>query len=743
MALTERLALLVTLDAKGAIKGFNDLGKAADRNLGKSDQRLDQYASRFQKAGAGMLAGAGLAAAGLYKAGRAAADLEQAVGGTAAVFGDTSGKIDAFAKRAAQAIGLSESEFRTATTSIGGQLKGLGFNVDKAADQSIALTKVAADLAATYGGTTAEAVAALGAAFRGEADPAERFNLFLNQTRVNAKAVELGLAATTSEVSANAKAQATLALITEQSADALGQFGREANTAAGAQARMKAELQNAVAALGQGVAPIIGDLASGVGGLAQRFNELPAPVQSTISKVATYGTVATGALGATSLLAGKVLEGRDRFRDLSVELPRTSKALSGLGRAALTLGPLLALDSLDPLSFLNDSLPDIEKFENALVRLTQQKSIEGLGVDFDKLGAAIERISDPSVATRISDTTHKLATLGGALDFGKTSDLEKAREQVEQLDTALASLAAQDPSTASAALNEVAARLGVSVGDLVPLLDEYSSTLASADTQQQIAAGSMARTGRVAHDMAGNIAEIRTKFDELTDTLRASVDADFAYEDSIAATEAALRRLLEAQGLQIDQNTTVEEKQRAIAEATRDARDALLSQADAAVEAADQAFTLAGKTLTATDKQQIFRDKLAELSGDLRGPLKDALDEVIGRMDALATNRRASLDLEIRETRISLATDKLSGPDGGRRAIGGPVTAGVPYSVNEYGPRGPEVFTPSVNGTISPAGSMMSGATSQTNHITIINPSQEPASTSIRKVRSELSMAGT
>jgi hypothetical protein len=231
MALTERLALLVTLDAKGAVRGLESVGKAADRNLGKTTSRIDDVGRKFQKAGTGMLAAAGLIGAGLFKAGQSAGDLEQAVGGTEAVFKSASGTIDRFAKDSATSMGLSERAFREATTSIGGQLKGLGFDTDDAADKAIELTGVAADLAATYGGTTAEAVSALGAAFRGEADPAERFNLRLNQNTVNAKAVALGLAETTSKVDAQAKAQATLALITEQSADATGQFAREQDTA--------------------------------------------------------------------------------------------------------------------------------------------------------------------------------------------------------------------------------------------------------------------------------------------------------------------------------------------------------------------------------------------------------------------------------------------------------------------------------------------------------------------------------
>src|SRR5690606_31215355 len=120
-----------------------------------------------------------------------------------------------------------ETEFRKATTSIGGQLKRMTGDVELAADRSIFLTQVAADLAATYGGTTADAVAALGAAFRGEADPAERFNLNLKIGEQNAKAVEMGLARTTKEVDDHARALALVELITEQSADAQGQFARE------------------------------------------------------------------------------------------------------------------------------------------------------------------------------------------------------------------------------------------------------------------------------------------------------------------------------------------------------------------------------------------------------------------------------------------------------------------------------------------------------------------------------------
>src|SRR5690606_1548465 len=187
---------------------------------------------------------------------RAFSDLEQSIGGTEAVFGEFSKVIDEHARSAAETMGLSEAEFRTATTSIGGQLKRMTGDVQFAAEQSVELVRVAADLAATYGGTTAEAVQALGAAFRGEADPAERFNLNLKASVVNAKAVEMGLAATEKEVDDNARAQALLALIMEQSADAQGQFARELDTVAGKAQVAAAEAENMKAKVGEALAPV-------------------------------------------------------------------------------------------------------------------------------------------------------------------------------------------------------------------------------------------------------------------------------------------------------------------------------------------------------------------------------------------------------------------------------------------------------------------------------------------------------
>jgi len=265
---------------------------------------------------------------------QAASNLQQSVGGTEAVFKEASDQISDFAKTSAETVGLSENDFRSFTTIIGGQLKRMTGDLDFAATKSIELTKIAADLAATYGGTTKEAMEAFSAALRGEADPAERFNLNLKVSAVQAKAVELGLAKSTAEVSDAAKAQATYALIMDQASDALGQFNRETDTASHKQQVANAEIENAKAKLGQGLLPIYASAASAIGNLAQAFGELPKPIQESI-------TVIAGAAAGYAILAPKIIAVKTATKELGITMQSTKAFIAGPW--GLAIGGAIAL----------------------------------------------------------------------------------------------------------------------------------------------------------------------------------------------------------------------------------------------------------------------------------------------------------------------------------------------------------------------------------------------------------------
>jgi hypothetical protein len=720
MALTEKLVILVQAKPDDAVKAFLRIEASADKAIGKAENRLDKLGAKFSKAGAGMLTAGGLAAAGLFKAGNAAAELEQAVGGTEAVFKDASGAIDAFATKAAQAVGLSEREFRTMSTGIGGQLKGLGFDLDVAAQKSIDLTKTAADLAATYGGSTADAVQAIGAAFRGEADPAERFNLFLNQTRVNAKAVELGLAATTSSVDANAKAQAVLALITEQSADAQGQFARESDTALGAQARFRAESENLQAALGQAVLPLMASFADGLGSVASGFNSLDPGSKKFVSNMALTATGVLLAGGAVSTVIARLIKMRDTFVVTGVD---GTKSVTKLGKALGALGAVGALAGV----------------------VTTLKSIN------DEAGKITTTIADLAGATD-KQLAEAFLTLRGAVDttFIDAGEDLKFFEQ-----------AAKDNIGTATRMRDALVGMGVDVKDLDKILEKTATAQArnaedtdkSADAVDRFSTATekakpktadfgkaidrpAAAAERLAEELDRALKHVDDLYEKSSKSQGATLDLEEAFDDLTTAVQE------NGKTLDIESEAGRENRLQAL-----DLRDALLEQGKSYLEQGDSAEVAAGKVQGLVDR---FKKHL-ELLGFNRAEIKYLIDD----LDLLPRDITLAFDIDL--SRAQAALDRLQEATGGvalgsllndpkysqpkgtppkPRARGGPLMPGVPYL---FGEDGPEVGVFGSRGHMFDAptsAAMVGGGTTVTNNI--YNPSPEPASDSLRKVALEM-----
>lgn len=330
---------------RGAVVEGEFDADAMDEGLDKAERKVESSAREMGKTLARWFA-ADKVIEQINKAIGAASDLEQSIGGSRAVFGDWAYIIDEAATGAAQSMGLSENAARMLTSQIGGLLKGFGFTQEEAAHTSVAIAQLGADLAATFGGNPEDAVAALGAALRGEFDPLERFGISLNQTQINLKAVEMGLATSTSNVDLNARAQAALALITERSGDAQGQFARETDTAAGKAAIARAEFENARAKLGEGLLPVYVRAVEVVRSLVEVFTALPGPVQTALVALVGIAAIAgpardvakafgglntiinklsTGGVGALGLLGGALAVGLAAYHSFSAEQRKTDE----------------------------------------------------------------------------------------------------------------------------------------------------------------------------------------------------------------------------------------------------------------------------------------------------------------------------------------------------------------------------------------------------------------------------------
>ncbi|MFS0412944.1 hypothetical protein ACL1AW_13855, partial [Corynebacterium striatum] len=118
------------------------------------------------------------------------------------------------------------------------------------------LVGVAADLAATFGGSTKDAIESVNALMRGEADPIEKYGVSIKQSDINARMAAKGLDKLTGEAAKQAQAQTLLEMLTEQTSSAQGQFARETDTAAHKQQVATAKLNDAKEAIGTGLLPM-------------------------------------------------------------------------------------------------------------------------------------------------------------------------------------------------------------------------------------------------------------------------------------------------------------------------------------------------------------------------------------------------------------------------------------------------------------------------------------------------------
>lgn len=363
---------------------LSGIGGAAGVSAGKKAGGL--FAGTFAKALAplaALTAGAigATAVAGFFTDSIAAAsNLEQSLGGVDAIFGKSADSIHKWAKEAQTSVGLSESAYNDLANVIGSQLKNAGTSMDQVGKKTNDLIKTGANLAATFGGTTADAVSAISSALKGERDPIEQYGVSLNQAAVDAQAAALGFKKVGGTLSVAGSQAATMALILKQTSSATGQFAAQSDTLAEKQQIFAATLENVKAKIGSAFLPA---LSSVVGALSNLLDPALTAIQPKLdglaAKLSTAGTAISGfftGLTAPPSAAGGLTAPLDRFvaagaqvRQFIVSVQPILQTFLGvlgqvgpvLGSAFATIGPQLAAALTQVLPALAQIIPPLAK----------------------------------------------------------------------------------------------------------------------------------------------------------------------------------------------------------------------------------------------------------------------------------------------------------------------------------------------------------------------------------------------
>ena len=236
-------------------KTFKQVSDSA-HGLGKVLGDVGKIAGGFLAAN---VIGAGVSAFSNFIGGsvREATRLGESLNAVSKIFGESAGTILDWGEKNATSFGLSQQAFNELATPMGAILRNLGFSSDQVADQTINLTKRAADLASVFNTDVNDALGAINSALRGEGNPIERYGV-----SVNAATVELRALADTGKKSAtqltdNEKAAARLALIFDQTASSAGDFAQTSNQLANATRIQQARQEELQATIGTKLAPIM------------------------------------------------------------------------------------------------------------------------------------------------------------------------------------------------------------------------------------------------------------------------------------------------------------------------------------------------------------------------------------------------------------------------------------------------------------------------------------------------------
>jgi hypothetical protein len=237
---------------------YNDKGvKRAQTSLGELSK------SYFSAAAA-----ATTIAAVLKKTINSASDLSETINKSNVIFGASSNSIREFANTASTTFGQSKQQALEAASTFAMFGKSAGLAGEDLVTFSTDFVTLASDLASFNNTSPQDAINAIGAALRGEAEPIRRYNVLLSDAVLKNRALKLGIYDGNGALTSQQKIMAVQAEIFDQANDAIGDFERTSDGFANTAKTLTAQMEDLAAAIGGQVLPVAEDLATITSGVA-------------------------------------------------------------------------------------------------------------------------------------------------------------------------------------------------------------------------------------------------------------------------------------------------------------------------------------------------------------------------------------------------------------------------------------------------------------------------------------------
>lgn len=618
---------------------------AATTAVDKAAEDLQRQAGRNSLAWAAVgtaitIAGAKMVRA-LQQSVAAASNLNESTSKMQRVFGSASSEIERFATRS---MGMSTRAVYDAASMMALFGKSAGLSGTELSKFSTEMVTLSTDLASFFNTSPEDAMQAIGSALRGESESIRRYNVLLDAATLQQRAFKMGIVDTTTKaLTPQQRVLAAQAEILAQTSDAQGDYERTSDGLANSQRDLAAAVEDAQAALGEALLPVMADATQGAAGLLEAFARLPEPIRATATALAAV-TAAAGLLGPGLAAAVKGL------------------AALGITLSAGALGAIaVGLTAVGAAAVGVHESAEYQRGKGVEKMVESMKAAADAGREFDEVLSAT--LAGGEVITGVE----------GLVDALGRSELvaKQAAPAFEALDAYLTSMADKDAARAVFdGMIESATAAGISVDEVKNRLPEYMGSLAAvaqADAavtiaeQEKAAAVSAAAAAITAATQAAygyisanlSLAGSRDKLLGMEDRFRASILGPASGAPAGGTRAAASEAESKALQKTIDK---IREKDRAEMDAEiKAAQRAAKRRAEARADAGARSDVTAGvkraidTDLAAKRGEDIdgFNQggSVGEATGSLTKGEQAALDK---KLDAIRARHKKSVDARIK-----------------------------------------------------------------------------------------------
>lgn len=325
MGFEERLAILLSLDSRGAVREVQQFGSTAERELGTAEASSVRLGNRFIATGAVMVGVAATVGYGLVGMARQFGEAER----SELLLDNTLARMPALA-------GANRDSFLELANAIQEKTAADGDQVVSAmamlgtfkltADEIRDATPLVVDYARKFGIDLTSAAIQVGKAMEGNVGTLQRNGVFVDENLY--------------------KTDRYTAVVKALRENAGGFAEAEGRTFEGRLASLKHELGDVAEGIGGGVVDAFSDLLDIGDPVIDVITGIDNATGGAIGQVATFGTIGLGAAGMLLTLAGMGIRAKGSLADLSETMPRTAAGIKGLAVAGGVIGVLGGLSAV-------------------------------------------------------------------------------------------------------------------------------------------------------------------------------------------------------------------------------------------------------------------------------------------------------------------------------------------------------------------------------------------------------------